>query len=241
MLEELYPEELKILKKLFDKDEIKIDEKLERLNTIYSKSEQYWEDYLDMIPNREVKYLLIAEAPPWSEGDDVTYVLNPKSKSRSILGPIKKVFLSEDEQSKGNREVLKLLANKHFLIIDTLPFSMNYTKPHYKRDRSNYKKLVRLSYTNYFLKKINNSGIKWSEELQVAFSLKNNAKEIIKKSKSKISFINNPASKKRKPQKIDISVNIHQIVANGAGNPDASIIKRVYVFKDQSKNQENPS
>jgi len=38
----------------------------ERLRDIYETTETWWERYVDLIPCRTVRYLMITEAPPWN-------------------------------------------------------------------------------------------------------------------------------------------------------------------------------
>ena len=105
-LERRFPDELQTLYSLFGKEGTQ--DKLLRLNKIHDKSEQYWYSQLDAIPKRRVKYLLIAEAPPWSDTDDIVYVYNPKSKPRTLLTAITKAFLMRHFIKKS---VLKRLSS----------------------------------------------------------------------------------------------------------------------------------
>ena len=65
LIENKYPIELSILKDLFGRNEV--ERNIMRLNLIFEISEKYWFENLDRIQKKKVNYLLIAEAPPWSE------------------------------------------------------------------------------------------------------------------------------------------------------------------------------
>lgn len=176
-LDKIYPKEYEIINRLFNPEYIKYN--MERINTIYRKTEKLWSEYLNNIPNRKVKYLLIAEAPPWNESGEVLYVLNPKSNPRSLLSPICKAFFNDNIYKEiGIKTALQKLANTGFLIIDSIPYALEYKG---KRNRKNYKELVKSSCSSYLIKKINGSKINWDKDLKIAFSLLKTARHIIDK------------------------------------------------------------
>ena len=41
----------------------------ERLNEIFTVTERKWKDNLDRFKDRQVRYLFIAEAPPWTPAE----------------------------------------------------------------------------------------------------------------------------------------------------------------------------
>ncbi len=58
------------LSKLFGKSYV--ERRLRRLDWIFGESERYWKDNLARFGDQSVKYLLLAEAPPWrKEGEEV--------------------------------------------------------------------------------------------------------------------------------------------------------------------------
>lgn len=216
-LDKIYSDEYEEVIKLCNHNELK--EKRDRLNTIYNQSENYWHAYLDLIHNKEIKYLLIAEAPPWSETGEVVYVLNPKSKARSLLSAISKAFFDDNIYKKiGVSETLKKLACNNFTIIDSLAFALPYKN---KRNRKSYKKLVELSCGSYLLRKINENNIKWDRDLKIAFSVKRNATLIIDKFSDGLFFEYLGKS---------LKVNDKNIAVNNAWYPDSNRLKKIFAL-----------
>lgn len=174
-LQDIYSTELKHLIELFG--ERKVEESLLRLNIIFEKTEGLWNRQVGMIPNGRVRYLLIAEAPPWSENGDVVYVYNPTSEPRSLLPAICRALFGEHiYRTVGTSNALINLAKEGFLLIDSLPFAMDYSR---KRSSMKYRKLVEACIESVLLKRINDSLISWDNSLKVAFSLKKNAQILI--------------------------------------------------------------
>jgi hypothetical protein len=64
-----YDTELKFLRELFGDDIV--EARLPRLESIYFFVKSAWEEQVDSLTAKAVKYLLIGEAPPWSEGNEV--------------------------------------------------------------------------------------------------------------------------------------------------------------------------
>jgi len=215
-LEKEFSNELKILFSLFGRQTV--EEKLPRLNDIYSESERLWHIQLDMIPERKVRYLLIAEAPPWSEIGDIVYVYNPKSDPRTLLKAVTKAFFGRLVYNTiGVEKTLKLLAQQGFLIIDSIPFAMAYSEKS-KRQRSNYRKLLQATSDSYLLKILNNSGILWGKNLKTAFGFTINGKTIIDKFRGRIPI----------ESSIEIIVDSNSISADRSGFPNANRLKEIY-------------
>jgi hypothetical protein len=70
---------------------------------------------------------------------------------------------------------LDRLAEHGFLLLDSIPFAMDYQS---KRGRTAYQTLVTSTFTSYLEAKITASGLAWSQELRIAFSLRANAAAI---------------------------------------------------------------
>ena len=70
-----YSAELAALEALLGKE--KVAQNLPRLKCIHEHTEALWHNYASKIPNGRVNYLLIAEAPPWSEKDRPQFALDP--------------------------------------------------------------------------------------------------------------------------------------------------------------------
>lgn len=208
-----FENELKILKGLFSKKII--EDNLERINEIFTKSESFWGQQLFNLPAEGVKYLLIAEAPPWSAEGEVTYVYNPKSEIRTLLKALYKAFSID---GYANEERLNNLTNEGLLIVDSLPFAMDYSSGG-KRSRDKYQELVRECVKTNMLPKINYSKLRWSEDLKIGFAFKRNALSIMSALNNKIEIDSIKKS---------FSLSEEMIVANNAGYPDAKLIKKVF-------------
>lgn len=210
-----FTEELILLKRLFG--EKLINERLGRLKTIYETSEKFWEKQLKNIPEDGIRYLFIAEAPPWSSEGEVTYVYNPKSKPRTLLKALYKAFFNEPLYNIiGSEETLKRLTSCELMIFDSLPFAMDYKS---KRGSNIYNDIIGKSIHSYLLPKFNRNDLNWSDYIQVGFGFKRNALAVINKFNGKL-LIN----KLSRP----IKISNEMITANDAGYPDAEKIRKVF-------------
>ena len=166
-----FPECFKILKRLFGDDVV--SQKANRLNEIFIKCEKKWQENLDRLKGIEVKYLLIAEAAPWTAEGEVRYFYNTFDGNW-----VKRIWYAfydtpfPDDMECG----LNCLAKKQFLLIDSLPFSMKYSS--YYRKKPLYSELVQ-SCSDYLIEKLNNKKLKWSKSVKLALAFKLNGKAII--------------------------------------------------------------
>ncbi len=80
-LEKAYSSQLETLRLLFKANgKDSIADKLNRLDYIFRIAEGKWLENLRRLKGNRVKYLLLAEAPPWTEAGEVSYLsptLNP--------------------------------------------------------------------------------------------------------------------------------------------------------------------
>lgn len=174
-LQEAFPEELSILKKLFTSSEI--DACIDRLNEIHEYTEKKWVDYVKRIPNGRVNYLLIAEAPPWKEiGKKIEYVLDPTSSSRMLMTPLREAFDIPKSMRKDTDSTLSVLARKGVIVIDSIPFAMSYSK---MRSRVAYGTLINESVKPYLKSKLDDPRISWHPNIRVALAFKGNGQKVI--------------------------------------------------------------
>jgi len=207
--------ELVVLKALFGTKYI--NDNFNRINAIYETTEKLWQEQIVTLPESGIKYLLIAEAPPFSPEGSVKNVYNPESEARTLLKSLCKAFFSEPLYNViGNKKTLYRLSSLGLLIVDSLPFAMGYSA---KRGSDKYRELVRLCVYSYMLPKINREDLNWSLGLKVGFAFKRNALTIMDALKDGL-FI----QKLGKPTVF----NTNMIVANDAGYPDANKIIRVF-------------
>jgi hypothetical protein len=71
---------------------------------------------------------------------------------------------------------LRRLAQRGFLMVDTIPFAMQYKS---RRSREGYNKLVMRTSRSYMHAKLESSRLLWSSDLRVAFSVPLNARRVI--------------------------------------------------------------
>lgn len=206
---------IEILTELYSPHEI--EQSIERLNYIHNYTEDIWVDYVKNIPNNTVKYLLIAEAPPWKEKGRPEYVLDPLSNPRSLISAISRAFYGDLVYKKvGVKETLATLASDGFLVIDSIPFSMDYSNPN-KRSRAAYKKLVRNSIEEYMLPKLESNGLSFHQDLRIAFSLKRNGIEIIDSLEGSLNI-----------KDANYPISESNIAVNGAGYPDYKKMDNIF-------------
>ena len=124
---------------------------------------------------------------------------------------LRQVFPGAHVGSSGDS--LKILAAQGFLLLDSIPFAMNYKK---KRPRRRYDKLVGLTATTYLQTKIDSSALEWSPEIRIAFAVKRNACSILR-------LITQLTMGGRHH-----SLSSRMIAVNRAGNPDASKLREIY-------------
>ena len=109
----------------------------ENLERIYSVCEKAWNRNLRRLRGQRIRYLLIAEAAPWTDP------LKPPSYFYENLAGnwckrITRVFGIEN----NNHEVaLNELANRGFVLVDSLPFAAPYTSQ--LRNKHPYLEIIR--------------------------------------------------------------------------------------------------
>jgi hypothetical protein len=152
---------------------------LENLNELYCFTEEKWEENVRRLQSKKIriKYLLIGEAAPSATSKETSnYFYGDKCKGPWWNAPTK-AFLTHT----GNRQIaLDELADKQFLLIDTMPFAANF-KPirASKKLRPAYFDLVSLCVESYLKQKINDPRLSWDSEVKLAFGLMYNAKAVI--------------------------------------------------------------
>ena len=194
------------------------DTKVARLNEIHDRTEDLWKRYVKMIPNQAIKYVLFAEAPPWSDSGSPQYILDPESKPRTLMRALSKAFFGGPiYKDVGVPRTLEMLAEQGFLVLDTLPFAMHYGQ---KRSRSTYPKLVTECCATYLKEKTSSSKLKWNDEVRLAFGFKVNARSVINALGGKIQL-----------GEIKHLLSEDLIAVTGAGYPDGKHLGEIYGIK----------
>lgn len=146
-----FQDELDPLRELFCPAHV--NKVLPRLREIYDYTEEKWRAYAEQIPSGLVRYVLIAEAPPWSEKGPPPFWLDPDSGVR--LGALRYVFCQTRLGSYA--DVLEAAAERGFLLLESIPFAMKYTSS--KRLSPRYGDLLKLTVKTYLQAKANASGL----------------------------------------------------------------------------------
>lgn len=209
-----YLTQLEILKKLFGAD--CVTAKLDRLNQIYKKSEEKYADNLKRLRGVPIRYLLLAESPPWTESGEVQYFYDTFNKSGGQwCSRIWKSFFPDEESPEDIDTVLTKLAKQGFLLIDTLPFAMEYSSG--KRKKKEYKGLVKACLP-YLMTKINNPNLSWDSEVKVAFAFKLNGLIVMEALNYKLIIPDNQL----------IELNEKLIAADGAGFTSPEKLRSIF-------------
>jgi hypothetical protein len=214
LLQQNFPTELELLEDLFGID--KVASSIKRLNEIHAFVEARWHEYVSRIPDGVVKYLLIAEAPPWRATGSPWFVLDPESPNRTLMRVLRRTFLSAEWATHlGAADALKEFARRGFLVIDSIPFSMKYSSR--KRTTPQYRKLLERTIQTYLLRKITSPSLSWSPNVQVAFAFKLNATAIMEALDGQLAL----GSVRR-------TLGSELIAANGSGFPDARKLRSIF-------------
>jgi hypothetical protein len=208
---ERFQDELDALRKVFGSSSVHAA--LPRLREIYYYTEEKWHAYVKQVPEGVVRYVLIAEAPPWSHDGTPKFLLDPASRIGPYMGALRQAFPQARRGSSA--DTLKVLAGHGFLLLDSIPFAMKY--PSKERSSQKYVNLLRLTTKTYLQAKIDASRLTWAPGLRVAFAVSLNARAIVKASGGQLSFGGNLHP-----------VSTDQIAVNGAGYPDCKKLRYLY-------------
>lgn len=208
----------------------------EALRNILTESHQLWQENLKNI--KEIKYIMFCEAPPFDENggiENYIYKRDGLANGMYLKAPYKALNDNFDSYpSKG--EMIDFLNEKGLVFIDILPLSIDYSS---KRNNVFYSKFLTYFWDNkqehdFGLKefitqnRLTELKDKISSDVKVCFALKSMWKILNEKERKTIDIGNN-------------TILIHDtklVGLNGAGQPDASLIKAAFEI-DVIKNQDN--
>jgi hypothetical protein len=206
-LADKFPDANKALRNLLDPD---IHNQLDRLNEIYNHVEKSWERNIKRLNGKNVQYLLIAEAAPWTpNGMPIRYFYSSPDGawSRRIL----KTFI--DPSGSDNKNALSKLADEGFLLLDTLPFALKYSTN--IRQGDDYFTLLKAS-KKHFIEKLNQ--ISLDEKVKVAIAFKWNGKKVIEAYDGKIELKNGP----------EIKLSEDQIAIDGSNYTSTQRLREIF-------------
>jgi len=209
---EQFSNQIEILKALFRlRGGELITESLKRMEQIFQTTERKWRCNLNRL--KKVKYLLIAEAPPWSEDGEIRYFYN--TFQPPLANRIWHAFFPSKILPQNIDIALTALGEQGFLLIDTLPFSMKYSSQFRKKPL--YKKLIK-ECLPFFMKKINDPMIRWAQEVRLAFAFKLNGEAIIEALPGGLPF----------PNKRLVRLTVDLISADRSGYPGHYKIRKIW-------------
>lgn len=153
--------------------EAAISERETAIERLLMETEAAWHANLKRFNGTVVKYILITEAP-CSDGDTSEYFYT------RIFSPfhlkIWKAIFPTEVLPADMETAYQMLADKGFLLVDAIPFSLKYAG---KRDKKGYADLM--TYSAGILKeKLSNLALSISPDVIVGFAFKVNAQKLIK-------------------------------------------------------------
>ncbi len=196
-----YKSARKALGSLFAKEELS-EQKISELEDIYKRCEMAWKKNLVRLRGKKIRYLLIAEAVPCT--GKYFYKDLHGQWSRRVLN----AFHIPNTESVESR--FKLLAEKGFLLVDTIPFAMKYTN----RRSPEYFELVKAC-KSYLDKKLSDKRLSWSPKIRVAIAFKLHGMSLIE-----------AYPKRHKIPKIKLSEKL--IATDGSNYTSPSRLREIY-------------
>jgi hypothetical protein len=165
-----------ILRNFYEKNGLEnfIKNDIDYLEKAFNEIYELWKINYDQI--KEIRYIMIAEAPLW--GRNKKYIYNPETTNsqfffRSDLGDI------IGERISTKQEFLKACNIIGIIVLDISPYPLNQTDTviNYKKTNNHskgltkkqYRELVSLTLSEYFEKKLELISDKTSNEIKVFF------------------------------------------------------------------------
>lgn len=224
----IFENNISLLEKVIGKNQV--TEQINRLKYIFENTENCWSKNLDRFENQKIKYLLICEAPPYSETEIPIYFYNQFDLNFNKI--VWKTFFPNKKFPKNSEEYYQKLADAGFLLVDNLPFPIQYTSA--QRKKSAYKKLLLNSF-EWFLQHLKQEKLKISKDVKIAFGFKLNAIQFIELTEGKLLLT----------EKREVLYNRDNICANDAGYPDSNKLSKIYfdefsLYKYYNGEEENP-
>ena len=190
-----------------------ITERLHRLDEIFDVTEDAWKRNLSRLDGKAIQYLLIAEAAPWTDPGN-----HPRYFYETLDGAwVMRILRAFCVDAREREDALRELANRGFLLVDTLPFALPYTTQ--MRRRPKYLQLLRVS-QDYFLHKICDERLQWSDDLRVALAFKWHGRRTIE---ACLGAINLSAGRQ-------IPLNEQQIAADNSGYTSTPMLRERFAL-----------
>lgn len=215
-LEKDYPEESAKLIQLCGLDDT--GSLPQYLNRIYAITEEKWEENVQRLMryNVRIKYLMFGEAAPRTLEGEINYFYN--NCHGNSCAPIVEGLLLSQQVSDSVEQRLDNLAQRQFLLVDTMPFSVNYNSPNNYRNKIAYKELVKLCAHSYLRDKLFDPRLQWDSDVKIAFGVKKNAEAMVESFPKGFSLPNG--------QKVDFNLDL--VVTNADNYPHAERIRNLF-------------
>lgn len=203
-----FDQNLELLKQVFKPEQVEI--KQERLREIYTKTEKDWKKHTIDLGLKKVKYLLICEAPPWSENIDPTYFYSQVQKG--FPTKIWNAIYPNRTKSTGI-QFYQDLADAGFLLVDNTPYAMKYNTP--DRIKSGYSAILE-DYLPHLISKIENN-FEIHGDLKIAFGFKKNAHAFMEVTNGELMLHGK-----------NYSFNHHNIAVDGSGFTNPKMLREIF-------------
>lgn len=211
-----FPEGPRLLDALFGIENVDFA----RLDEIHAYTEDRWREYFSGIPGGRVRYLLIAEAPPWTKIGRPRYMLDPlmgPSRSRFLPAVCQAFFGDLVYRNWEARRKLSELAKRGFLLIDSIPFAMKYLSDQRRGPR--YAALVQYTSNTYLQEKLAFPGLIWAKRIRVSFGAKLNALALMASLENKLMLANRL-----------YPLTTEMIAVDGSGQPNGTALRRIFAL-----------
>lgn len=210
MNDSIFDLNLPLLQNIFGESEV--NRRISRLQEIYYNTESSWQDNIKRLASKNIENILIAESAPWSEIGRPRYFYNRIESSYHKR--IWATFFPNIEIPHDQEKAFRMLADKNFLLVDSIPFSMNYKG---KRNHSDYFNLVANS-LGWWKAKIKSDKINYSQKVNVAFAFKVNGLAVIKATNGSIGFKNDTL----------VKFSQDNIAADGSGYTNSAMLRAIF-------------
>lgn len=210
----LLPTSLPLLKKLHG--EAAISQNEATLSRMLDETEAAWYDNAERMKGKEVKYILVTEAP-CSGGDTSEYfyirIFN------SFHQKIWKAIFPNEPLPADMETAYQMLADKGFLLVDSIPFSLKYAG---KRDKKAYTDLITQS-VDVLKEKLNHPALTISPDAIVAFAFKVNAQKLIEATNGVLTLGNGTG----------LILDESHIAADGSGYTNSALLYKLFGLDGQ--------
>jgi hypothetical protein len=174
----VFNDNLNLLEKLFPQEFS--DRLIEKKLKIFNATELEWEENTKRFTNKKIRYLLICEAPP--NNGDYFY----SNFEKSLFNKVWQTFF-QAQKCNNAEDAYQQIADIGFLLIDTIPYSMDYSKGR-KRYTAEYKQLVK-NCLDWWQVKLKVNFI-LNKETIIAYGFKINSNVIYEVTSGKLTFSN---------------------------------------------------